>query len=82
MYVILWVDVVQTVSIVDEFKTMIFVDLTVEETSGSTLLDGGVQTLSIIDAFGNMIGWVLIVEDTIGPTIFVDGVACFNSWWI
>ena len=39
----------KTVSIIDEFETIIIVDLTVEETSGSSLLVGGVQTLSIID---------------------------------
>ena len=49
MYATLWVDIVQTVSIIDEFETIIIVDLTVEETSGSSLLVGGVQTLSIID---------------------------------
>ena len=49
MYVTLWVDIVQTVLIIDEFETIIVVDLTVEETSGSTLLVGGVQTLLTID---------------------------------
>ena len=62
MYVILWVDVVQTVSIVDEFKTMIFVDLTVEETSRSTLLVDEGQTTSIIGWLGTMIVAILAVE--------------------
>ena len=43
---------------------MIVANLTVEKTSGSTLLVSGVHTLSTIDSVGNMVGGILIVEDT------------------
>ena len=45
MYTTLWVDGIQTASTVDGFETMIVGNLTVKETSESTLLVGGVQSL-------------------------------------
>ena len=67
MYATLWVDVVQTVSTIDEFETMIDIDLTIEQGSESTLFVSGEQTLSTIDGFGNMIGGIVTIEDTSGP---------------
>ena len=41
IYATLWVDVIPTVSTIDEFEIIMIIDLTVEEGSGSTLLVGG-----------------------------------------
>ena len=81
MYTILWVDVVTTVSIIDEFESMIVVDLIVEQGTGSTLIADCEHTLLKIDDFANMVDGIATFEDISGPMNLV-GVKSFNNWRI
>ena len=74
MYTPLRVDVETTVSIIDELKSMIVVNLTVELGSGSTLVFDGWLTLLIIYNFGNMVDEIATFEDTSVPINLVDNV--------
>ena len=65
MYATLRVDVETTVSTINDFESMVVVNLTVELGSGSTLVVDGEQTLSTIDDFGNMVDGIVTFEDTI-----------------
>ena len=46
--------------------------LTVEDTSGSTLLVGGVEAFLTVEEFGNIIVATLTVKETSRSTLLVD----------
>ena len=80
MYATLRVDVKTTVSTVDEFESMIVVNLTVELSSGSTFVVDCELTLSTLDNFGNMVDDIVTFDDTSGPINLVDDVERFLSF--
>ena len=79
MYTTLRVDVQTTVSTIDEFKSMIVVNLTVKLGNGSTLVVDGELILSTIDDFGNIVDGIVTFEDTSRPINLVDDVEIFST---
>ena len=68
-----------TVLTIDKFESMIVVDLTIEQGSGSTLIVDCEHTLSTINDFGNMVDVIVTFEDTSGPINLVDDAKTFSS---
>ena len=59
---------------IDEFESMIVVNLTVELGSGSTLVFDSELTLSTLDNFGNIVDGIVTFDDTSEPINLVDDV--------
>ena len=64
---------------IDEFESMIIVNLTEEPDSGSTLVVDDELTLSTLDNFGNMVDGIVTFEDTSEPINLVDDVETFST---
>ena len=59
---------------IDEFESMIVVNLTEELDSGSTLVVDDESTLSTLDNFGNMVDGIVTFDDSSGPLKLVDDI--------